>query len=102
MSDTKAQSTIPLEGSLNVSAASDLLDRLRAALASGDQPGRFDLDMADVTRIDTACLQVLVAFALDAQTSGSEVRWQKAPEVVVEATRSLGLQEFLPSGGDAA
>ncbi len=91
------RATLPLEGSLDVSAASDLLERLSGTLAGDDASAHIELHLAGITRIDTACLQVLVAFARDAEALGTQVSWHEIPDVVTEASRALGVQSFLTS-----
>ncbi len=53
------------------------------------------VDGAQVERIDTAGLQLLVAFARQQSEAGRPLRWQGASEILVSSCHRLGLGEVL-------
>jgi phospholipid transport system transporter-binding protein len=66
----------------------DLLRRLK-------QPGSVAIDASALQRIDTATLQVLVAFARDRGAAGRPVEWVGVPAVLSDAARLLNLTATL-------
>ena len=83
---------IVLEGSLDISGAGGLRERLARALDT-QQP--VVLDAANVERVDTAALQVLTAFFKDAAAQQHDVQWKTASAALCNAAGLLGLQESL-------
>lgn len=79
--------------SLDISAVSGWLAELKAALDSDART--LYLDMADVEKIDTACLQALVVFVLSARDRHFEVVWQATSVAFRAAAEDLGLDKFL-------
>jgi phospholipid transport system transporter-binding protein len=53
------------------------------------------LDLSDVTRIDTAGLQLLLVFVLDMRRNGRDVRCAAASEPVYQGARLAGIRELL-------
>jgi anti-anti-sigma regulatory factor len=53
------------------------------------------IDAAQVERIDTAALQLLVAFVQDRKAEGRAVVWLDCSEAMVRAARALGLSREL-------
>ena len=51
----------------------------------------MSLDFEDVETVDTAALQMLVAFASEAKTRGMAVQWQHPPELLTQSVELLGL-----------
>ena len=81
-----------LGAKLDLGAASELRNLLLAILA---ESGPVTLDGSAVTSIDTACLQILCAFAREASDAGRPLTWAGASPVLVETTRRLGLAGVL-------
>jgi len=70
-----------------------LVDRLETAACVG-------IDVTAVERVDTVCLQLLVAFARDRQKAGRDLEWQGRSAAFTEAVDVLGLASILdPSAG---
>jgi anti-anti-sigma regulatory factor len=72
-----------------------LVDGLRV-----DGPAR--LDGAAVTEVDTAGLQLLVAFVRDARAAGRDVAWVHPAPAVTALARTLGLSGALAVEGGAS
>lgn len=66
-------SPVTLETQLDISGAVALKARLLEALSASEA---LDVDAREVTHVDAAAAQVLVAFALTAREQGRAVRWQ--------------------------
>lgn len=68
-----------------------LHQQLRKALESSE----IVLDGTTVERVDTAALQVLVAFQRDAQKHGCRVSWAGVSAPLHDAATQLGLAQVL-------
>jgi phospholipid transport system transporter-binding protein len=75
-----------------VSEATSLKERLAALL---DEPQPVTLDVAALQRIDTAGLQVIVAFVRERAGAGRAVEWQGTAPVLATAAQLLGLTSLL-------
>lgn len=84
--------SLALGESLDISGAEKLRNRLQKALAAG-RPVR--LDTAKLSRIDTAALQLLVAFVREMRANGFDVAWRQPGAALYEAAQLLGLGEAL-------
>ena len=60
------------------------------------------LDGAAVTEVDTAGVQLLVAFVRDARAAGREVVWVQPAPAVTALARTLGLSGALAAEGGAS
>ncbi|MFC5740560.1 STAS domain-containing protein [Dyella tabacisoli] len=63
-------------------------------LATLKQP-RCILAAAEVARVDTTALQLLVAYRREAAAAGREIHWQGVSETLREAAALLGLAQVL-------
>lgn len=79
---------------LDIAAAGDLHANLVEALGR-DCPVR--LDISRLTQVDTAGVQLLVAFTVEAHNKGIRVEWHGRPEPLHQAARRLGLADRLAS-----
>ncbi len=69
---------------------------LHARLAAWDAADRdVHFDAGEVDRVDTAVLQLLVAFKRHAEQRGADVRWRAVSAPVTEAAATLGLETAL-------
>lgn len=84
-----------LPAALDLSAAQDLLQRLRDGLADGPPAGGLVLDGSEVERISVPCLQVLVA-ARRAAGDEAAFRIVGASAALLAAVADLGLSAALP------
>jgi phospholipid transport system transporter-binding protein len=64
-------------------------------------PGPYEIDGAGVQQIDTAGVQLVVAFALDCLEKGIHYAWTGRSPVLEEAIRTLGVGALLESPGAA-
>ncbi len=71
-----------------------------AALLRNVNPVTIELDA--VERIDTASLQLLIAFARERRTGDLEVRWSGQSAAFGEAVRLLGLGGLLAPASQAS
>jgi ABC-type transporter Mla MlaB component len=53
------------------------------------------IDVSEVVRIDTAGLQLLLAFVLDMRRNGRAVKWVAASAPVLQGARLAGMCELL-------
>jgi ABC-type transporter Mla MlaB component len=54
-----------------------------------------EVDLGDVSRIDTSGLQLLLSFVLEMQRRGQKVGFPRVSEVVVQAAKNAGVLELL-------
>jgi ABC-type transporter Mla MlaB component len=78
---------------LSITACRDWQRDLDEALNS--QAVAIDLDMSGVEKIDTACLQLLTAFVLQARANDIALRWHEPSEHFLSAVNSLNLNAAL-------
>ncbi len=64
-------------------------------------PGPYEIDGAGVQQIDTAGVQLVVAFALDCLEKGIHYAWTGRSPALEEAIRTLGVGALLESPGAA-
>ncbi len=83
---------ITLGESLDISTVTDLKTELTHAL---DLAGPITLDPTQVERADTASLQLLVSFLLEARRAGVPVNVLPGTDAFGEAVTLLGLGEIL-------
>ena len=83
---------IPCEESLDITTVTELHSLLVQVLAA-KQP--VVLEGAEVTRVDTAALQVLSAFFQDARAQGISVCWQAPSETLRHSAALLDLTTLL-------
>jgi anti-anti-sigma regulatory factor len=70
-------------------------------IAQASHPGPYELDGSAVQQIDTAGVQLVVAFALDCLEKGVHYTWTGRSPVLDEAIRTLGVGALLESPGSA-
>jgi len=70
-------------------------------LEQSAHPGPYEIDGSAVQQIDTAGVQLVVAFALDCLERGIHYVWTARSPVLEEATRTLGVNALLESPGAA-
>lgn len=87
-----AQPSLTWEGECCVDAIGDRKSELADALMSDSD---VTLDLSALSRIDTAGLQLLAAFALELGRRGQRVHWRGVSNIVIEGARVTGLGELL-------
>lgn len=70
-------------------------------IAQASHPGPYELDGSAVQQIDTAGVQLVVAFALDCLEKGVHYTWTGRSPQLEEAIRTLGVSALLESPGAA-
>lgn len=83
----------PLSGELSFARVVEVLEQARPALRGGTGP--FAVDLAGVTRVDSAGLALLLELARDARAAGRELRFTHAPEQLRRLADFFGLSELL-------
>ncbi|WP_036300340.1 STAS domain-containing protein [Methylomarinum vadi] len=83
---------IVLEPVLTIQHVGELYQKLQAVLESQD---KIELDASEVTSIDTAVLQLLIALKKTAVGSGKDVTIDFPSEKFIEAADLLGVSEML-------
>lgn len=81
-----------LDGELTIYRAAEWQPALRAAIDL--KPQAIELDLADVTEIDSAGVQLLLATKLAAQCNGSALALTHVGEGVTQTLDLLGLLPF--------
>jgi chemotaxis protein CheX len=83
---------LSLEPVLDMRAAAPLKDTLQQGL---DQKRNLVIDASAVSRMSTACVQVLTAFILETKKTNTSLVFSKMSPVFEGAFSSLGLGEIL-------
>lgn len=60
-----------------------------------EKPATLTLNMEKIELIDTAAMQLLIAFINDAKSAGIEIKYQGENEAVCKAANTLGLLKHL-------
>jgi phospholipid transport system transporter-binding protein len=89
---SRGSSPLKLAAQCTLREASDFKACLLECL---EQQGDVVIDAAAVERIDTAALQLLVAFSRDLADSGRSLSWSAASSELRRATRQLGIDAVL-------
>ncbi len=91
---------LTLAATCTLREAEDLKASLLACL---EQTGNVGIDAGKVVRIDTAALQLLVAFGRDLADAGRSFQWLSASNELRAAAQALGLAGILrlPAAGAA-
>lgn len=70
-------------------------------ITQASHPGPYEIDGRAVEQIDTAGVQLVVAFALDCLEKGAHYTWTGRSPQLEEAIRTLGVGALLESPGAA-
>jgi anti-anti-sigma regulatory factor len=81
-----------LEGALGIATVGELYHRLQPLL---EQDQNIQIDAGAVTSVDTAVLQLFVAFVLATRASGLDVHWECPSQSLRQAVTLLGLERSL-------
>lgn len=77
---------------LNISLVTEMKAELEAALASNETVA---LDASNVESVDTAALQLLVAFIQQASLRGPRAEWHQPSEAFLATVKLMGLNDAL-------
>jgi len=97
--------TTPVQGRIVLGASCTIHEApaLRAhLLAQAAHPGPYEIDGSAVQQIDTAGVQLVVAFALDCLERSIHYVWTARSVALDEAIRTLGVGALLESPGGAS
>lgn len=84
--------SIHCDETLDIRQVSDLKLRLLQAL---DAAQSITLQAQNIERADTAGLQLLAAFFIDARAKGIPIAWQQPSQALVKAANLIGLAGLL-------
>lgn len=91
--DSGAVYTLRLSDSLDITMIESLYRQLETALAA--KQSVLMLDAGQVSRVDSAALQLLAVFCREAREQGYSVRWRKPSSALCHAAAWLGLSDWL-------
>ena len=91
--DTEQAKIMKCPDYFDISLAADLHDSLQKLIE--DKPARVILDSQDIEIVDTAILQTLCAFIVDAGQADIDVCWDNVTDVVCQSAHLLGLAPAL-------
>ena len=83
---------ISCDSVMDISGVEALFHRLEDALDIGQS---VEIHAQDVERVDTAIVQIFVAFVKEAERMQLEVIWKGVSEGMLSTIRSLGVLKFL-------
>jgi len=86
------KTTVSLGSALDIMHVSALKERLAASL---EKKSHIVLISDKVERADTAGLQLIYAFKLQAESAQKQLSWQKPSDTLKQACESLGLTDAL-------
>lgn len=89
---------IKLDGKVDISSIATLRERLSAALETGES---LSIDASAVDSVDTASLQLLVAFANKASKRAQTLAWVEVSDALRERATLLDLDTALDLDGNA-
>jgi ABC-type transporter Mla MlaB component len=93
MSEGQGKRTvIACESTIDIKIAADLYAHLKNAIENKHQ---VEINATDVQRVDTAILQVFLAFVLEAKAQDLQVTWQGVSDAFRSAASLLGIGEAL-------
>lgn len=86
-----ASTSVQLPADCRISAQTAVKAQLENVLSRGE----IILDVAELQRVDTAALQLLVLFRRELEKQGGTLAWRGRSEVLDEAVSLLGLEQLL-------
>ena len=87
-----AKTVIACESTVDINIAADLYAHLKNALENGHV---VEIDASEVQRVDTAILQVFLAYSQEAKLQGLQFCWQGVSEAFRNAVQLLGIEQEL-------
>jgi len=83
---------LSVSGPATLATATRLLDETRAALAGGVA----EVDLGDVTELDSSLLAVIFAWMREARSHGRVLALRRVPAELARLARLYGVAELLP------
>lgn len=87
-SSDATKTVITCEPTVDINYASTLYEHLKDAIKANHE---VEIHAGEVTKVDTAILQVFLAFTLEARTAGLIVNWVNVSETFRVSADLLGL-----------
>jgi anti-sigma B factor antagonist len=76
--------SLAIAGELTIFSALPLKERLLASIAAAPDAAAVDVDLSDVTEIDTAGLQLMLLAKREANLAGKNVRFVRHSDAVLD------------------
>ena len=95
---SSTSSAFRIDGELTIYRATELAAAMKAALAELPAGGVFEIDLSDVTEMDSAGVQLLMSAKRSSDESGRSLRVSGLSPAVAEVFRTLQLASHF---GDA-
>lgn len=99
MTQSDTQTPLRLSGELTIYHAAEIKPQLVALIGRADTP---DLDLSEVTELDTAGLQLLLFARREANAAGKPLRCLSPSPVVIDVLSLCNLTAKLGEPADAA
>jgi len=101
MNPEQSSATLCVEGELTIYRAAELCASLKAALTGAAAGGVLELNLAGVTEMDSAGVQLLMAAVKSARAAQSELRLVAHSPAVLEVFETLDLSAHFGAAGPA-
>lgn len=90
--DRNSKVTLKLPKQLIINHVEDLYAQFNDLMESGDE---VIIDISDVEKADTACLQLLCVVQKNLISVGHKISWQGRSEALTSNAKLIGVSEFL-------
>jgi len=87
-----SKAEIKLEGTVNIAKAEGLFHEMEALFRSGTA---VSIHAAEVSKVDTSTLQLIVSFITSMQAGGFAVSWDGVSDELLSSAKLLGLDQAL-------
>lgn len=94
--ETAGEGRYSVAGELSFATVSELWRRSGPLLTGGEGP--LVLDLAQISRADSAGVALLVEWTRQAREAGREIRFEHIPDQLLAIARVSALEEVLPLG----
>lgn len=84
--------TLKLPKQLIINHVEDLYAQFNDLMESGDE---VVIDIGDVEKADTACLQLLCVVQKNLVSVGQQIKWQGQSDALISNAKLIGVNEFL-------
>lgn len=87
-----AESTLKLPEELSIANVAEWKSKLSSLL---HEPSPLTLAADELSRVDTAAIQLLAAFAVKVQASDMELQWNNPSDALKKTAKQLGMLQSL-------
>ena len=84
--------TVKLPTQIIINHVEELQSQFNEIMDSGDE---IVIDISDVEKADTACLQLLCVVQKSLNSIGQQITWRGTSEALVSTAKIIGVNEFL-------